>query len=125
LLLVGFACLLASCTSINATTMQYVGAPHLPPSDPASVEILRAEPIRPHARLGEIVVDASTEPAPPITEIEDKLRAEAAKLGANAVVVVVDRVQPTGAYVSGPWWGRSVDVITGRKLVGVAIRYGP
>jgi hypothetical protein len=94
-------------------------------SAPARVEILRAEPTQPHARLGEIVVDASTEPAPPITEIEDKLRTEAARLGANAVVVVVDRVQPTGAYVSGPWWGRSVDVITGRKLVGVAIRYQP
>jgi hypothetical protein len=67
---------LASCASIDATTTQYVGVAHFPPTDPASVEIMRTESIRPHERLGEIVVDASTEPAPPIAEIEDKLRAE-------------------------------------------------
>ena len=122
-LLVALACLLVSCASIDATTTQYVGAPHFPPSNPAAVEILRTEPMRPHERLGEVVVDASTEPAPPIAEVEDKLRAEAAKLGADAVVVVVDRVQPVGAFVSGPWWGRDVDVIKGRKVVGVAIKY--
>ena len=32
-------------------------------------------------------------------------------------------VQPTAAYVSGPWWGRSIETISGRKVVGVAIRY--
>ena len=51
------------------------------------------------------------------------LCAAAAKLGADAVVVVYDRVQPTAAYVSGPWWGRSIETISGRKVVGVAIRY--
>jgi hypothetical protein len=123
LLLVALAGMLASCTSLHATATPYVGAPHFPPSDPSRVESVRTEPARPHERLGEIMVDASTEPPPPITEVEDKLRTEASKLGADAVVVVVDRVQPIGAYVSGPWWGRSVDVVTGRKLVGVAIRY--
>jgi hypothetical protein len=123
LLLLVVAGVLVSCATIDATTTQYVGAPHFPPSDPAAVAILRSEPIRPHERLGEIVVDASTEPAPPIAEVEDKLRAEAAKLGADAVVVVLDRVQPVGAFVSGPWFGRDVDVIKGRKVVGVAIKY--
>lgn len=123
LLLLAVAGVLVSCATIDATTTQYVGAPHFPPSNPATVQILRSEPIRPHERLGEIVVDASTEPAPPIAEVEDKLRAEAAKLGADAVVVVLDRVQPVGAFVSGPWFGRDVDVIKGRKVVGVAIKY--
>lgn len=123
LLLLAVAGLLLSCATIDATMTRYVGAPHFPPSNPATVEILRIEPIRPHERLGEIVVDASTEPAPPIAEVEDKLRAEAAKLGADAVVVVLDRVQPVGAFVSGPWFGRDVDVIKGRKVVGVAIKY--
>jgi hypothetical protein len=123
LLLLVVAGMFVSCATIDATTTQYVGAPHFPPSNPATVEILRSEPIRPHERLGEIVVDASTEPAPPIAEVEDKLRAEAAKLGADAVVVVLDRVQPVGAFVSGPWFGRDVDVIKGRKVVGVAIKY--
>jgi hypothetical protein len=70
-----------------------------------------------------VEVDASPEPAPPIAEFEQKLRAEAAKMGADSVVVVHDRIQPVGAFVAGPWWGRDVDVITGRKLVGVAIKY--
>ena len=117
------ACVLASCATIDATVTQYAGAPRFPPSNPAAVEILRSEPVRPHERLGEIEVDASAEPAPPVTEVEDKLRVEAASLGADAVVVVVDRLQPVGAFVSGPWFGRDVDVIKGRKVVGVAIKY--
>jgi len=113
----------ASCASVSSTSTPYVGAPHPQPSDPNAVQILRQEPTRPHARLGEIVVDAWTDPAPPIAKVEDKLRAEAGKLGADAVVVVYDQVQPVGAYVAGPWWGRNIETITGHRLVGVAIRY--
>ena len=116
-------CMLVSCATIDATVTQYAGAPRFPPSNPSAVEILRTEPMRPHERLGE--VDASTQPAPPIEEVENKLRSEAAKLGADAVVVVVDHLQPVGAFVSGPWFGRDVDVIKGRKVVGVAIKYRP
>lgn len=70
--------MLSSCASVDSYTTQYVGAPHFPPGDPAKVEILRTEPTRPHDRLGEIVIDASTDPAPQITKVEDKLRKEAA-----------------------------------------------
>jgi hypothetical protein len=38
---------------------------------------------------------------PPIAEVEDKLGTEAASLGADAIVAVVDRLQPVGAFVSG------------------------
>ena len=115
----------AACASVDVTTTQYVGAPRFPAGDPATVEILRAEPGRPHDRLGEIMLDASIDPAPPITEIEAKLRDEAAKLGADAVVVVYDRVQPIGAWVSGPVWSPGVMTVTGRRLVAVAIKYKP
>jgi hypothetical protein len=37
--------------------------------------------------------------------------------------VVYDRIQPIATYVSGPWWGRDVDTVTGTKLIGVAIKY--
>src|SRR5262245_51357342 len=70
LLLAALACVLVSCTSIDAHTTQYAGAPHPPPSAPDKVEILRAEPTRPHDRLGEVMVDASTDPAPPIEHVE-------------------------------------------------------
>jgi len=117
------ACLLVSCASIDSHSTQYVGAPHPPPADPAWVEILRATPTRPHDRIGEVKVNASTSPAPPVTDVEKRLRKEAAKIGADAVVVVYDRIQPVGAYVSGSWWGGSVSPISGRVLIGVAIKY--
>jgi len=123
LVLIAFAMLLAACATVDVTTTQYLGAPQYQPTEPTAVQILRTEPTAPHDRLGEIMVEASTEPAPPITEIEQKVCKAAAKLGADAVVVVYDRIQPVGAYLSGPWWGRSVETVSGRKLIAVAIRY--
>jgi len=123
LLLFALALTLTSCTSIHSSTNPYVGAPHPPPTDPASVEILRQEPSRPHDRLGEIIVDASIDPAPPVQKVEERLRKEAAKIGADATVVVYDRIQPIGVYVTGGYWTRTASTITGRKLVGVAIKY--
>jgi hypothetical protein len=117
------ACLLASCASIDSHTTQYVGAPHPLPTDPVAVEILRTEPTRPHEKIGEVFIEATTEPAPPVAEIEARLRTEAAEIGGDAVVVVYDRIQPVGAYVSGSWWARSVNTITGRVLIGVTIKY--
>ncbi|BAN51164.1 hypothetical protein [Metapseudomonas resinovorans] len=115
--------LLAACANIDAQTTEYVGVPHAAPTDPASVEVLRSEPLRPHDRLGEVIIDASTDPAPPVDQIEQRLREEAAKIGGEAVVVVFDRIQPMGAYVSGPLWARDVERIEGRKLKGIIIRY--
>jgi hypothetical protein len=114
----------AACASMSATSMQYVGRPQLPPSDPAMVEILRAEPSRPHERLGEVAVTASTSPSPELADIEEKLRTTASTLGADAVVVVHDALQPVGWYSTGGWWlDRNVYTITGRRLVAVAIKY--
>jgi hypothetical protein len=118
------ACASASCASVSATSMQYVGSPQLPPSNPAGVEILRAEPTRPHERLGEVALTASTAPAPAVTEVEDKLRTKASSLGADAVVVVYDALQPVGVYATGGWWlDRTVFTVSGRRLVAVAIKY--
>jgi len=99
--------LLAACAYVDATTTQYVGVPRFPPGDPAAVQVLRAEPMQPHERLGEILLDVSVDPAPEIGEIEQRLREEAAKWGANAVFVVRDQVMPG----------------VSRKLIAVAIRY--
>jgi hypothetical protein len=123
---VASACVLASCASINVTTTPYVGAPQLSPSDPARVEILHAPPARPHARLGEVVVDASTDPAPRLAEVEERVRAGAGKLGADAVIVVSDSLQPVAPYVVvGPGWWRAGDapIIRRKLVVGVAITY--
>ncbi|MGC4075019.1 MAG: hypothetical protein QM760_21470 [Nibricoccus sp.] len=64
LVLSGALSLLAGCTSIDSTTTQFPGVPHPAPTNPASVEIIRTEPTKPHDKLGEISVDVSTETSP-------------------------------------------------------------
>ena len=114
--------LVSGCNTVSTTSTQYIGVPKRPPSDPAQVEILRTEPTRPHIRLGEIKAEpAST--STDVTKIETALRQQAAKLGADAAVIVLDRVQVTGAMVVGGWLNRSVETIQGRVIVAVAIKY--
>jgi hypothetical protein len=114
--------LLTGCQTVALTSTQEIGGPTFPPTDPATVEILRTEPTRPHVRLGEVRAEPSSVDVS-AAKIEEALRKGAAKLGANAAVVVYDRTQVTGAYVTGPWYGRSVETIQGRVVVAVAIRY--
>jgi len=114
---------LAACATVDVQSTEYVGAPRYQPTDAKSVQILRTEPKAPHDRLGEVVVDASTDPPPSVVEIEQKMCQAAAKMGANAVVIVLDRVQPVAAYVTGPYWGRSIESVSGRKVIGIAIRF--
>ena len=106
-LLAALACTAASCAYVDATTTQYVGVPRFAPGDPAKVQVLPGEPAQRHDRLGEILLDISVDPAPPVADIEERLREEAAKMGANAVYVIRDVIRP----------GED------RKLIGIAIRY--
>src|SRR5262247_356685 len=119
------ACMTASCATVSATSMQYIGSPGQAPTDPASVKILTAMPAQPHERLGEISLTASTQPSPAVSNLEEKIREKAGRLGADAVVIVSDSLQPIGAYAWGGWWAwdRTVYTVTGRRLVGVAIKY--
>jgi hypothetical protein len=125
LLLGALACTLVSCASIDSTTTRYAGAPRFPPTDPATVQILRSDPGQPHDRLGEVMIDASVDPEPPIEAVEARLRNEAAKIGADAVVVVYDRIQRVGTIVSGGYGYRTAFPVTGHRVVGIAIKYGP
>ena len=115
---------LAGCSFVSTRLQPYLGGPTFPPTDPARVEILRAEPARNHIRLGEVFAEPSGEPT--VAQYEAALREGAAKMGAEAVVVVYDRLQVIGTMVSGPWWAPSASPIVGRVVVGLAIRYsGP
>ena len=100
-------CLTAACAYVEATTVPYVGVPRFAAVDPATVQVLSAEPRQRHDRLGEVMVYASVEPPAPPADIEKRLREEAAKWGASAVYVVRDIIPP----------GQE------RHLVGIAIRY--
>jgi hypothetical protein len=113
---------LTGCNTVSTSIRQDIGGPTYPPSDPAQVQILRPVPTRPHVRLGEVTAQPSSDSVP-VTEIEAALRKAAAKMGADAAVVVYDKTQTTGAYVTGPWWGRQVQTIQGRVIIAVAIKY--
>jgi hypothetical protein len=116
---------LTGCNTVSTSVKQDIGGPTYAPTDPAQVQVLRTQPTRPHVRLGEVTAEPSSDSVP-VTEIEAALQKAAAKMGADAAVVVYDKTQTTGAYVTGPWWGRSVETIQGRVIVAVAIHYtGP
>lgn len=121
--LTGALLAVSGCATVNAQTTAYVGAEHSAPTLASEVVVLRTEPTRPYVRLGEVVIDASVDPVPPITQVEQKLREEAAKLGGDAVVVVYDHIQPVATYVIGPMWNRDIETIQGRKLKGIVIKY--
>lgn len=120
----GFCLLtLAGCSSFSARTLQYVGAPRPPSTVPSRIEILRSEPTRPYEKLGEVVIDASIDPSPKIEKIEEAIRNNAAKLGADAVYLVHDQIHPVGVIVTGPWWSPMASTVRGRLIVGIAIKY--
>lgn len=110
------------CNTVQTTTKQDIGAPTYAPSNPVQVQILRTEPTRAHVRLGEVQAEPATESVD-VAKIEAALQKAAAKLGADAAVVVCDKTQVTGAVVMGPWWGRSVEAVQGRVVIAVAIKY--
>jgi hypothetical protein len=114
--------LATGCNTVSISSNQFIGGPIYPPSNPALIEILRTPPTRPHVRLGEVRAEPSSDSVS-VQQIETSLRKAAAKMGADAVVIVYDRTQITGAFVTGPWYGRSLQTIQGRVIVGVAIKY--
>jgi len=120
-ILVCAALAMTGCHTVSTRLVPYVGAPKYSPSDPARVEILQKEPTRPHEKLGEVV--ASPEDGTPVQKIEDTLRREAAKLGADAAVLVHDKMQVVGTRVWGPYWAPEATAVSERVIVVVAIKY--
>jgi hypothetical protein len=114
LLLVGVGC-------IQVQTRQNIGLPTYPATDPGMVQVLRTAPTRPNIRIGEITVEPNSGAS--VVAIEKKFQQAAAKIGANAVVIVSDRNQVMGMIMTGPWYGSEVSPEMARVIVGVAIRY--
>jgi hypothetical protein len=97
----------ASCTYVEATSKAYTGVEQFMPVSPAAVRILPGEPKERHDRLGEVFLNVSVDPPPPSEEVGQRLREEAAKLGANGVYIAQD----------------STTSRDGHKIVGIAIRF--
>ncbi len=114
----------AGCSSLPVQTQHTTGAPTYPPTNPATVQILREAPAQPNVKLGEITAEPQST-STPVSEIEAKLREAGAKMGANAVVIVVETTFTKAAAARG-LWDSPLSSDIGQVFVGVPIRYtGP
>ncbi len=114
----------AGCASVDVTSMHYLTAPTYAPTAPASIQILNAEPKTAFQRIGEIELSGSSDPAPEEADVEKKLRMAAGKLGADAVLITADRIQPNGVQSSGfRRFGGNSQLTAGRKVVAIAIKF--
>jgi hypothetical protein len=110
------------CQTVSTSQIQYIGVPQYPPTDPAQVQILRTAPTRPHIRLGEVRAEPASE-SMDVTLIETAIKKAAAKLGADAAVIVSDKTQIVGAEAVGGYLDRSFETVQGRVVIAVAIKY--
>jgi hypothetical protein len=113
--------LAAGCSSVAVRTVRFPEVQTYPPTYPDIVEVLRAEPMRPHARLGEVYVEPEGDAS--ADKIAAGLQKGASPLGADAVVIVSDRALKMGAIVETSWEKRDVLPTPDHVVVGVAIRY--
>ena len=112
---------LCGCASIAEQSHAYLGSARYPPTNPAAVQILPAEPRQTKERLGEIVL--SVEGNPTRERLENRLKKAGARLGADAVFVAYDQTHfiPIAYY---NWWGPPwLDEDINRDIVAVAIKF--
>jgi len=121
LLLASLPGVFAACSSANRDSTPHISGQYYPAGNPAAVKILRTEPLHSHVQVGEIQVETSTSQPQPVAKVEARLRNEAAKLGADAVVIILDQGNTVSA--TGGRWSRNATTVTHRKVIGVAIKY--
>jgi hypothetical protein len=96
----------------------YPQTPRYAPTYPDQVDLLRREPRRDHIRLGEVWIRPSWRLDR--SYVEGVLREKAARMGADALVIVADRYFRDGVVFS--YW-RGPRTVYARQIVGIAIRY--
>jgi len=118
--------LLAACAP-PLRVYYFPGARLYPPTSPASVDLLRWEPQRPHEAFAEIRYDPP--PGYSRNEVEWRLREKGAAIGADALVISVDTVYRDRVWVGpyryyrNPNVGRAVAMVRDRVIDAIAIRY--
>ena len=107
--------------ALSTSSNRSPDAPILAPSDPAEIVFLRDAPRDPYVQLGEVFVELegnwTGREIPSDPEVVEALRAEAAKLGADALLDVV--VEREGSFRQGRTYRRYT---TARGVVATAIR---
>ena len=110
------------CRGISITHTQDICGLRFAPSDPAHVEILPNVPARPYVEVGQVWA-YSPNASGDASKMEDALRTEAAKIGADAFVVWRDGIQAGDPTLSSVEDGHLVNKPPGRTVIGVAIKY--
>lgn len=97
---------LIGCASVDVTK---TGKGYYPPTNPNEIEILMTVPTRPYEELASVTTNGHEMRAE--AKMHNAIRAKAAPLGANAVILKDQGIIPTG-FGGGQRWA-----------MGVAIRY--
>ena len=120
-----FVILFAAACSRSLRVHYFPGVPDYPRTSPASVDLLRVEPLRPHVAFAEIRYDPLRDTGR--REVEWRLREKGAAIGADALVIEVDTVYREHVWVGpyrsyrGPHARHSVE--RDHVIVAIAIRY--
>jgi hypothetical protein len=114
---------IAGCAQVTTRSYRFLGAPEPPPTDPSQVEILRRPPLRRFERLGRIDAEPQGENVDN-EKIEAAIRKEAAKMGADAVIIGFQGERPTGFSIQGFPGDAEARREMGRVIVGTAIKFG-
>jgi hypothetical protein len=111
--------LFVGCATISESSHAYLGSPQYPPTAPQSVTLLAATPKEPVVRLGEVILSVDGNPSR--EKLEGRLKAGAARLGADGVYIASDQ---THIYPLEYWdyWGPTTDEYWHRLIVGVAFK---
>jgi hypothetical protein len=114
------------CNTVSMNRTPYAGVAKFPQNaDPAQIQILHQWPDGPFVALGEVTAQPNTDKVK-AQKITESIQNEAAKMGANAVVIVSDKNQLVGVSYAGPWFAQMATPIMGTVITGVAIHYtGP
>jgi hypothetical protein len=120
-LLLAAALVLCGCASISENTHACLGSPRLAPTNPGAIRIFAVEPDHPKERLGEIILSIYGNPSR--QRLEDRIKTAAARLGAEGVFIVCDRVHAYPVMYWDSWFPVVVSDDFRRVVVGIAFRY--
>jgi hypothetical protein len=96
---------LSGCASVDITK---TSKGYFPPTNPNDVQILTTVPTRPYTELGTVTVsgyDIREE-----AKMHNAIRAKAAPLGATAVIIQSQGMNPTRGFGGGDRWGTGVAI---------------
>jgi hypothetical protein len=114
---------ITACKSLSVQTRRDPGMPEQPPTQVDKVLVLAKAPPPPFSRLGEIIVEPKKDST--FQQVTRILQENAAKLGADAVVVIANRPMTMEEATPGTWLALQDGGKIRGTVVGIAIKRAP